>query len=515
MSKFNFQEMPLRRKITSIAVMASSISLLMACLMFTLNERASFPKIMAKDLSNLAQVIAANSTAALSFNDPNTAQTLLNTLQTNPHILAACLYDAKGQVFASYSAVKTGAPPPPVKEAGYEMSNGSMKLFLDILLGGQKLGVVFLQSDLQEMQARLVSYTMVTILVLALSFGISFLVAMWLQSYVSAPLQKIISGLSESAQQVAAGSSEISEASQQLAEGAGESASSLEETSASLEEMASIARLNSENAVKANQMMEEANSVILKSSETVESTVKSMQEVNQSAGKVAKIIKTIEEIAFQTNLLALNAAVEAARAGEQGRGFSVVAEEVRSLAQRCSAAAKDTATLIEENTARTTQGVGVSQEAGKALSEVVERARKISALQGGISASSQEQSKGIAEITDAVSQMDKVTQQNTSNAEEMSAASGEMATQAQVMREIVQQLVLLLEGGKNGPGRAEGSQPEKSKAWEAADKPSSGAKFSRKIAFEPIPKKAPSPKAPGAKSPEKAIPLSEEDLQNF
>ena len=522
MNNLNVKDMPLRRKVTLIAVTASSISLLMACLMFMVNERITFPKVMARNLSNLGQIIGDGSTAALSFNDAKSAQDLLSNLKANPHILSACLYDAKGAVFAQYHSDKVPEwAAPPVQAAGTQFSNGTMKLFQDVMLGTDKAGTIYLESDMAEMSSRLASYSLATLLVLALSFLISFFIAARLQRYVSDPLQKIIEGLTQSAQQVAAGSSEISSAAHQLAEGAGESASNLEETSASLEEMASIAGQNSENAVLANRMMEEANAVIVKSSQTAETTVLSMQQVNQSAEKISRIIKTIEEIAFQTNLLALNAAVEAARAGEHGRGFSVVADEVRHLSQRCSTAAKDTAVLIEENTARTSQGVKVSQEAGRALAEVVERAGKISQLLAGISTSSLEQSKGIGEINRAASQMDKVTQQNTSNAEEMSAASGEMAGQAQVMREIVLQLVRLLEGERTteAAGFSEKNLDEKKTAGPypapAAPKFSS---FPEKTARKSAPVKGSvsmMKKGLAALSPERVIPLSQEDLKDF
>ncbi len=174
-----------------------------------------------------------------------------------------------------------------------------------------------------------------------------------------------------------------------------------------------------------------------------------MREMRESAEKVTKIIKTIEEIAFQTNLLALNAAVEAARAGEHGRGFAVVAEEVRSLAQRSAMAAKDSAALIEENAQRVSGGVSVSEEAGKTLSEIVTQAGKVSEIVLGIAAASQEQSKGIGEVNLAVSQMDKVTQRNSSNAEELSASSKELASQALSVREMVNKLVGVLKGGNS------------------------------------------------------------------
>jgi methyl-accepting chemotaxis protein len=262
-------------------------------------------------------------------------------------------------------------------------------------------------------------------------------------------LRVFAANLQETADQVTSASGQVANSSQQLSEGASESASSLEETSSSLEEMSSMTKQNAENASRANQLMEEARQAVLRGNESVESTVQSMREMQESAEKVSRIIKTIEEIAFQTNLLALNAAVEAARAGEHGRGFAVVAEEVRSLAQRSAVAAKDTASLIEENALRVSGGVKVSEASGKALTEIVDWSKKISGLLAEVATASQEQSKGIEEISVAITQMDKVTQRNSSNAEELSSSSEELSGQAQGIRDMVDELVKVLEGENN------------------------------------------------------------------
>jgi methyl-accepting chemotaxis protein len=276
--------------------------------------------------------------------------------------------------------------------------------------------------------------------------GLALAMGVFLSRSITRSLQEVVAALDEGADQVASGSGQVAMSSQQLAEGASESASSLEETSSSMEEMASMTRQNSENAIRANKLMEEARSVVDRGSGAVDDTLKSMVAMNESAEKVSRIIKTIEEIAFQTNLLALNAAVEAARAGEHGRGFAVVAEEVRNLAQRSATAAKDTALLIEENARRANAGMQVSEDAGRSLKEIVLSSSKVAGLVSEIAAASQEQSKGIGEINSAVSQMDKVTQRVTSNAEELSSASEEMSSQAAVLRDMVQRLVRIVEG---------------------------------------------------------------------
>jgi len=451
MMKDKLQGASLRVKIMGITVVSTTLSLLLAALILVLNERASFPKIMAANLSNLAQVLGTNATAALTFNDTTTAGNILDTLKANAHILGACFYDSKGQLFAQFRPNGQTGSFPPVEGEGYKVENGKVALFHEIRMGEDLKGTFYLESDLKEMNERMAGYSWTMVLVLLLSLGVAFLVAAALQKQVSGPLTEIIETLSRNADSLASSSSQISTASQQMSEGASESASVLEETSSSLEEIASMTRQNADNAGQAAQFMRESKDLISQGNRSVESTVKSMRDTKESSEKVTKIIKAIEEIAFQTNLLALNAAVEAARAGEHGRGFAVVAEEVRNLAKRSAEAAKESASLIEENAQRVTAGVTVSEQAGKALAEIVAQAAKVTDLVLGIAGASQEQSKGISEVNLAVAQMDKVTQRNSANAEELSSSSVEMASQARTIREMVEKLKAVLEGSASRP----------------------------------------------------------------
>ncbi len=193
MGIFRFSDMPLKKKITLIAVVSSSVSLLMACLVFILSESLTFPRVMRQNLSNLAQIIGDNSTAALSFNDSRTAQGLLDTLKANPHILSACLYDLKGQVFARYA--RPDAPqywPAVVWEEKSEFSGGSVRIFQPVLSGGDRVGTLYLESDTREMQLRMMDYTLVTVVVGVLAFLISLLVASRLQQRVTGPLQQVV-----------------------------------------------------------------------------------------------------------------------------------------------------------------------------------------------------------------------------------------------------------------------------------------------------------------------------------
>lgn len=194
MGWFNFKDMALRKKIVLIAVVSTSISLLTACLIFVLYERVTYPKIKIQSLSAWAQIIGDNATAALSFNDPKTAEEMLKILKANPRILSACLYDAKGQVFAWYQREKnTGKSFPAVAgktEADY--SGGSIKVDRDIFSGGDRIGSIYLESDTQEMRSRMANYVIITVLIGFFSFVVSVLVASRLQRHVTVPLRQVV-----------------------------------------------------------------------------------------------------------------------------------------------------------------------------------------------------------------------------------------------------------------------------------------------------------------------------------
>ncbi|MFH0730002.1 MAG: methyl-accepting chemotaxis protein [Pseudomonadota bacterium] len=274
----------------------------------------------------------------------------------------------------------------------------------------------------------------------ALALGI------FLSRSITGPINRIISGLTETSDQVSSAAGEVSAASQSLAEGASEQAASVEETSSSLEEMSSMTKQNAGNAGQADALMKQANQVVNKANASMGQLTTSMQEITSASEETSKIIKTIDEIAFQTNLLALNAAVEAARAGEAGAGFAVVANEVRNLAMRATNAAKNTAALIEGTMKKVTDGAALVKTTNDAFTEVAGSTAKVGELVAEIAAASGEQAQGIEQVNIAVSEMDKVTQQNAATAEEAAAASEELNAQAEEMKVFVGELATMVGG---------------------------------------------------------------------
>ncbi|MDR0881283.1 MAG: methyl-accepting chemotaxis protein [Candidatus Adiutrix sp.] len=271
---------------------------------------------------------------------------------------------------------------------------------------------------------------------------------------ITIPVHRIITTLSEGAQEVDNASGELSSASNTLAEGATENAASLEETSAALEELSSMTSRNSDNAVEANALMSQATEAVAKAEGSMANVIKAMSEIATSGNEIGKIIKTIDEIAFQTNLLALNAAVEAARAGEAGAGFAVVADEVRNLAIRSADAAKNTADLIAATISNINSGSEMVTSTAENFETVATHSAKVAHLISEVAEASKEQSQGISQITTAMNQMDKVTQSNAAAAEESASAAGQLSLQAGNLMTAVEDMTTMVQGRGAALGRS-------------------------------------------------------------
>ena len=294
-----------------------------------------------------------------------------------------------------------------------------------------------------------VAKTMQSMLIVSLGLLILILIGFYYfaSAQITRPLKEAMDRIDSASGQTASAASQISASSQSLAEGASEQAASLEETGASLEEMSSMTKRNAENVHQVNDLAREASAAANRGAADVKQMNAAMADIKASSDGIAKIIKSIDEIAFQTNILALNAAVEAARAGEAGMGFAVVANEVRNLAQLSANAARETTAKIESALSKTAQGVGISNQVAQALADILVKTKQVEELAAEVATAASEQTQGITQINMAVGEMDKVTQGNAAAAEECASSAQELNSQARDMRASVLVLHRLVEGG--------------------------------------------------------------------
>jgi methyl-accepting chemotaxis protein len=280
----------------------------------------------------------------------------------------------------------------------------------------------------------------------ALAWAVAQVVVVAISRATKTSLSAMSVALATNAQEVVSAAGQVSTSAHLMSQGASEQAAALEQTSASMEEMASMTRKNAENATHAATLVTSVSRQATESSTALSQMVGSMAAIKDSSHKVAKIIKTIDQIAFQTNILALNAAVEAARAGQAGLGFAVVAGEVRNLVQRSAQAARDTAGLIQESITRSQEGAGSVDQMAAAIRAIAESVARVKGIMDEVREASQQQTQGIDQVAQAIAQMEKVTHTAAATADESAAASEQLNAQADSAMAVVRELEALVSG---------------------------------------------------------------------
>lgn len=384
--------------------------------------------------------------------------------------------------------------------------------------GGVLDKIKAVQENLNEAKQAIITRTIGLTTILSLGgVAVGLLLAYFIARSISKPINNAITQLSEGSHQLTSAADQISTVSQELAGSTSEQAASLEESSASLEELTSMTHHNADNANQANSMATDVRKAVQDAQTAMERMSAAMGKIRTSADETAKILKSIDEIAFQTNLLALNAAVEAARAGEAGKGFAVVAEEVRALAQRSAEASKSTAALIDESRGNAENGVHASTEVAQILTRIDDAAGNVAQLIAEVSAACREQSSGIDQLNTAVSEMDKAVQSNAASSEESASASEELSAQAREVGGVVMDLAALV----GGHGASAGTMTRATSPRRPANRPKAAPVERRRASHPALPSSGRQKSAAGSKAtsqsiaPEEVIPLDDDDLSDF
>lgn len=433
--------MSLTRKISMILVLI--ITVIMAgfgIYDYTISKNRLYEELNATG-ERVSRRLADNLAQPLWNMDDGMVENTVKTEMLRPEIYAVLIRDASGK---KITLCRSKDPKGNIVISEKEISGNLMKFSANIIKEEKKLGILelyitprFVIGFLRKMLFNIIAQTLLIALTIIAALYI------FIGKFAIMPLNQSIVGLHASASQMRSAAGQVSDAAQNLSDGTSKLSASMEETAASLEETASAIRSNSEKVHRADQVVSDSQKDIGAVISSVQRQISFIEDIAQESEKIRRIVKTIDEIAFQTSLLSLNAAIEAARAGDSGAGFSVVAGEVRTLAMRAAAAAKDTDKIIESTVKKIADGAMMVAGTKDTFAKMEGSSREIAALMKDILSAFSGQAQDIAQMSKTVSDTDVLLQQNAANSEELAATAQQMNAQAEMMYDFIQNLASL------------------------------------------------------------------------